>query len=707
MSSVDQVFAGTVPAPWWNASTFSVALDPWATDAPAGVLLVGLGDARADTAGASINNKGDSGFASVSAMVAGADAAQWQRWRERFPDIGAVTKIVLEDFSLDTCLALLLFERGLRHDTLDDSSTVAWVEYVTAWETGQYLDGKDLGQSPACLVTVLGHAYLPEAVREQSEAGFVAEGLRACLRLLAALMRQRPLPQGPAIPGLGLGPEGERAQSHLVHERQLYELMLERAVRCQLLLDLDGSPRQVVADALFVSEAMPSGVLKIMARTDSEHPWCRQGHTLLGIYRPRERGTGNDMVISVDPASSVSLRGLWSELERLENECWGGARPSDQPRRLTSYLDPADPDVVMPGAPNQPWYDTNGSYTLLAAPKNVAPGTAGSRLDWCKDVAPAIWQLHFTRHVQNFVRAEAPPPDAPGRKRIRVVTRQSQDSLATGMDANQAILETPTYQAWLASHSYGAAPAASPFELPPAGSYEPLALGRHLALVHRHGLTLQLREDEDGAAGLLETAQRVADLCHEYQGFLDEYRSTLEQWQAALAGHGGKKPRNADQWAHDIHAVKVKALKVLSNTSVLRSDYDENRLSEALQRLWGLSEQRGELAASLQGIDELMQHALHMATARRQRWYGSILSALGLGLLASHVWEPVKQYLTMNPFEWQLLMMKVTPSPPLAELQRIAHEAAHYEGVTIAVVAGFSVLGFLLYWVFGLRGESH
>lgn len=706
MSSINQISATGAPVPWWSAPSLSVALDPWADKAPKGALLVGLGDARADVPGVSINNKGGSGYASVSAMVASADAAQWQRWRARFPDSGAISNIVVEDFSLDTCLSLLLFERGLRHDTLDDPGTVAWVEYTTAWEMGQYRDGKDVSQSPACLVTALGHAYLPESVREQSEASFVVEGLRACLRLLTALMRQRPLPQGPGILGVGLGMEGGRAESHLVRERQLYELMLERAVRCQLLLDLDGSSRQVMADALFISEAMPSGVLKIMARTDSEHAWCRQGYTFLGVYRPRERGTGNDMVISVDPASSVSLRALWTELERRENGRWEGTRPSSQPRRLHSYLDPVTPSGFKPGAPDQPWYDTDGSYTLLAAPKNVAPDTPGSRLDWRADVVPAIWDLCFARHVQTYVRVETLPRHVPGRKRIRVVTRLSQNSLAQGMDPNLAILETPTFHAWLASHSYGAMAAASPFELPPSGSYELLTVGRQLALIHRHGMTLQLREDEAGAEGLRQTAECVADVCHEYQRFLDEYRNKLAQWQDALAGQGGGIPRNADQWAHDIHQVKVKALKVLSS-SMLRSDYDENRLSEALQRIWGLSEQRGELANSVAGIDELMQHALHLATARRQRWYGSTFSALGLGLLASQVWEPFKEYRTMNPYEWQLLLYKEKPSPSLAKLQQIAQEAAYYEGITIAVVLGFSLLGFLLYWVFGLRSETH
>lgn len=706
MHSVDQLAERVAPAPWWSPATLSIALDPWATEAPRGALLVGLGDPQADTLGVSLNNKGGSGYASVSAMVAGADAAQWQRWRARFPDHGAIAKIVIEDFSLDTCLSLLLFERGLRQDPIDDPGTAAWVDYVTAWECGRYLDGKDLSESPACLMTALGHAYLPESVREQSEAGFVAEGLRACLRLLSALMRQRPLPQGPALPGVTLGPEGGRAGSQLIHERQLYELMLERAVRCQLLLDLDGSPRQVLADALFVSEAMPSGVLKIMARTDSEHAWCRQGYTFLGIYRLSERGTGNDMVISVDPASMLSLRSLWIELEQLENIHWEGARPNSRPRRLKSYEDAGRPTGLKPGAPDQPWYDTEASYTLLAAPKNVAPGIPGSRLDWRADVVPAIWRLHFMRHVQAYVRVEAPAPHAPGRKRIRVVTRLSQETLARGMDPNLGLLETPTFHAWLASQSYSATAAVSPFELPPAGSYELLTLGRQLALVHRHGVTLQLREDEGDAAGLRETARCVADLCHEYQRFLDEYRGTLDQWQACLDGWGNT-PRDADLWAQEIHHVKVKALKVMSNTSVLRSDYDENRLSEVLQRLWGLSEQRGELTSSVERIDELMQHALRMGSARRQRWYGSIFSALGLGLLASQVWEPVREYLTMNPYEWQLLLYKEKPSPSMAKLQLIAQEAAYYEGVTIAVVLGFSLLGFLLYWVFGLRSEPH
>lgn len=113
--------------------------------------------------------------------------------------------------------------------------------------------------------------------------------------------------------------------------------------------------------------------------------FLRQGFAVMGLYRPGERGTGNDMTVSVDPRTGIDLRELWIELERLETARWDGQRPHDRIRALQSY---------PPGTGwNQPWWDDHGRYTLLGAPKALPDWPAGSRLDW-PEVLDAIWRCY-------------------------------------------------------------------------------------------------------------------------------------------------------------------------------------------------------------------------------------------------------------------------------------------------------------------------
>lgn len=138
----------------------------------------------------------------------------------------------------------------------------------------------------------------------------------------------------------------------------------------------------------------------------------------MALYKsnPAEAGSGNDLSVSVTPQAGVHLKDLWQELERLEFARWQEARPRDNPRiGILGYPKGQRPDGQP--APNQPWYD-GGDYTLLAAPKRLANGELGSRLDW-HDVRDAIWRVyHPFQHLQvldceeNLVPLEACQPES-------------------------------------------------------------------------------------------------------------------------------------------------------------------------------------------------------------------------------------------------------------------------------------------------------
>jgi hypothetical protein len=141
----------------------------------------------------------------------------------------------------------------------------------------------------------------------------------------------------------------------------------------------------LLVDAYFAVETWPSGSKKLFIRNDREHTYLRQGFALMGLYRPAERGSGNDMTLSVNPWTGIYLKALWEELERLETKRWQGQRPQDHIRPIASY-----PEAE---GYNEPWWDDGGRYTLLGAPKALPEWPAGSRLDW-SEVVEAAWRCY-------------------------------------------------------------------------------------------------------------------------------------------------------------------------------------------------------------------------------------------------------------------------------------------------------------------------
>jgi hypothetical protein len=104
----------------------------------------------------------------------------------------------------------------------------------------------------------------------------------------------------------------------------------------------------------------------------------------MAVHNSKVKGTGNDIVISVDPLKNVYLKALWSTLEKEENLLWGKSRPKNNPRPLKSY--------PHNNGPNEPWWDDMGNYTLIAAPKMVG-SEYGRCVSWNR-VKELIKQLY-------------------------------------------------------------------------------------------------------------------------------------------------------------------------------------------------------------------------------------------------------------------------------------------------------------------------
>ncbi|MGH8477664.1 MAG: hypothetical protein ACRER2_18190, partial [Methylococcales bacterium] len=235
--------------PWWERLSF--CFDPNLHEAACGEILVGLGNAL-DTGqpGIVLNCKyPGSPLRSVSGFVLAADAARLTHWRECLPNgMADVQRVVLEDLSLDSCFALLMFVESLARARSEPVSahTESWRRYVTRWEEGFMREPGPCDESIAFLVTALGHSFF-----DLDESGQVpiidpacfAEGACACLELLSAAFAQGSSPDSVDFGKLERLPSFARARGHIEQERSQYRLALQHGKVCQLGVPLAGSER--------------------------------------------------------------------------------------------------------------------------------------------------------------------------------------------------------------------------------------------------------------------------------------------------------------------------------------------------------------------------------------------------------------------------------------------------------------------------------
>lgn len=302
--------------------------------------------------------------------------------------------IVVEDAAPDAIFAFLLWlcrVEGVYSNELHQSYWSKWIEAVRRWELTGLVN--DPFTSWAALLSALSHSYFgPYAATNSGEFDF-SSAWREALQFTATLLLRNVDPD--AVPELWDITGYRRATALLRSEQQDYLNSLPSSICLQLLVPIAGQPKkEMLIDAYLTSETWPSGARKLFARLDQEHTFTRQGFALMAIHRPDPRivGTGDDIVISVNSSAGIQLQELWYELERMETDHWQGERPTENPRPIVSY--------AHSEGYTQPWWDDNGHYTLLGAPRRLPDGRLGSRLSW-QDVVNAIWRIYSpTRHLQ-------------------------------------------------------------------------------------------------------------------------------------------------------------------------------------------------------------------------------------------------------------------------------------------------------------------
>ncbi len=344
--------------------------------------------------GICLNNKGAhvalgvaQPFASLCDLVLCDDRNLWANWNRRLEghsrpeSFFSQFQLVVEDASPDSCLALFLFLARI-NGVPAEQLPLHWVNYVRRWELGDVISTGDPMHSFGALHNAIAHSYL-----DRDWHGAWVESLRFMVQCIGNGWSPE------ALPDDGESTQLMYARSLMRFEEQAYRDSLQYAARLQLRIPIKGtSNRYRLVDAYLAEEHIPLGSLKVFLRNDSDSTFLKSGYTLMAVHKPAERGSGNDMTVSLTPDTGLHLSDLWAELERMEDEAWGDERPCSEPRAdLSQYPAGKRPDGQP--APNQPWY-ISPEQTLIGAPRRFA-GTSklGTRLDW-DQVCDAIWRLY-------------------------------------------------------------------------------------------------------------------------------------------------------------------------------------------------------------------------------------------------------------------------------------------------------------------------
>ncbi len=333
----------------------SVIFDPNKKIADKGEVLVGLGDTGRESKGIVLQHKTQAKrYASLSQYVAETD----------FDSLNAekcCKHIYIEDFSVDTVVTIWIFLYKIHQKNIPENINT-WIDYSKRWEKGDTSTTGKAFESYGCLQNALA---LSQRSLQSSDI------LSSSLSFLDSLLSQGISPSN--IPASLSDSYYELAYQALEKEYQKYENIIRGSDIEVLFIPGKSSGKAKKISAIFIQAEIISSIQKVFLRNDSVNAPTKDGFGLMAVYNPQAEGTGNDIVISVDPLKEIYLKELWAALEEEENRLWQGKRSRDNPRPLKSYPDG--------DGPNEPWWDDMGNYTLIASPKRIG-SELGRRVSW-------------------------------------------------------------------------------------------------------------------------------------------------------------------------------------------------------------------------------------------------------------------------------------------------------------------------------------
>ncbi|MBA4494841.1 hypothetical protein ACFO25_03555 [Paenactinomyces guangxiensis] len=587
---------------WDELEQFQIHYDPNKTRAGTNEILIGIGDEN--NGGVCLNNRRTE-YESVTELLYYSD-----RQTLELPVSFHETQFYIEDLSPDSCLAFI-FLYCLNQGMAADEFPEDWVDYVNKWEMGDVKTTGEPFQSWGCLHSALAQAHFTfyeetdaegKPISKIDQANYV-NGFWACVTLAVEMLLADVIPH--EVPVLDHVEEYNRAMAFLRFEYQQYLQALKQATIIQLELPVKNSNRTLLVDAFIATENTYMGLLKSFLSNDSERTWLRSGFSLIALHRPGLKGSGNDIVISVDPNMNIHLKDLWEKLEHMENERWEGLRPCDQPR--------------LPGRSpaNQPWYDDMGRYTLVSAPKKINKELYGSKLEW-SDVVSALWELYnpaksltVRPYLEDGTIGQSCyiyecQPIVTDRESQKQFTAVKWDSLGR----EQALVASPSMKRYLAVCASGLYSGKIPpiYPLPAERSFDFLELPCGFAVIHSNGILIlddQNNEQLDLPAykgefeRLLQRVQTVSKIHAEISRKVDDIQKKLQTRQTL----SGKYLISLHHW---IAQQKMDLRNTILRTMPASVDHNLQVFRETVEKRWGLNNQLDELYESVAEIEHII-----------------------------------------------------------------------------------------------------
>ena len=628
-------------------------------------IVLGSGDALdATLQGIAVNWKG-TGCQSNTEFIARLDAATLAAWHDRLADAETFQGVLvgIEDLGPDTCLSFIcLYARLNGVDSADLPQQ--WVDYANRWEQG---DVKTTGQpleSWGCLLSALGHSWwqrMPVTGNAPSQLhpGQLKTGFLVCVRFTLGLLLNGCQPDRVDRSAAGSLDAYHQALALVDYERKVYLQALQHAELIQLLMPLRDSSRQALVDVFIASDLALTGTIKSFIRNDSEHPWIGTGFPLMALHRPTERGTGNDITISADPSSRITLKALHQEIEARETARWTAdeeSRPADHPRRGFAW--------------NEPWYLEPVNESLIGAPHRlVKDAQHGSKLEW-HDVMSALWRLYNpARDLQTKPLRKLPAQDKKfdparqarqaelDRKRLLAV-----EWLSDGIE--QSIVLSPTMKRYLmatALHSGVAQAAIEMSDLPRETSFDFLALPGGFALIHREATFLMDDSSRDQLA--LDSYVREFEEADTRYRVLAQVGQELKNESALLRRLAGQSSMIAHSSKDRTRLEALLAKRSLLMATMLETTPPAGDLHAAnfrllLEKRYGIASQLeqyyallGELEArhrrDADALDHEQQELTRVSADRTQ----AVVSGLAAFIVAMTLWHEVEKLKLKWP-EW-------------------------------------------------------
>lgn len=281
-------------------------------------------------------------------------------------------RLRIHEATLDATTAALLAIYRILHGQFPEGAE-AFSEYISAWEQGQTELAGEYERA-------LGPVFYAALRLWPSQLGRPA---RPVLELLAAAMAVvRDRAELTRLPESLVPPPVTR---RLKADGLLYKAELSRAQRVQLDIPLaeakDAPVRRV--DALFLSSFQDVTVLKLLARSDTEHTHYGQGFDFMSVHAPHVETAYYRHTLSLAPERAGTLAGLAEWLDTLEGDQLpkGGPRARG-PKRFEH----------QPNDYSDPWY-TDGYTSSTSRATLVAPPYAGTCL-----TRRALWEALWSRY---------------------------------------------------------------------------------------------------------------------------------------------------------------------------------------------------------------------------------------------------------------------------------------------------------------------